>query len=174
MKKITYAGVRLLLGLSMAAYHFRGLFFALILVIMTTLAIWNPLAGVSLATILCPTRGKEVLVDLCLLNSPEPKFIHWGTGAGAAGAGSVGLSSPSAEEARTDGTSSKVTTTTANDTYQVVGTITDLTSGKTITNAGLFDDLTAGNLFVVVDGMSQAVAVGDGIAFTFKNKFVSA
>jgi len=69
------------------------------------------------------------------------------------------------------GTSSQVTTTTTNDTYQVVGTITCAGAGKTITNAGLFDASTGGNLFAKGDFTGIALNVGDSIQFTFKIQF---
>jgi hypothetical protein len=64
------------------------------------------------------------------------------------------------DEARTTGTSSRVTTTVTNDTYQVVGTITVATAGKTITNVGLFDVVTAssGNLYFKSDFTGLALA----------------
>ena len=73
--------------------------------------------------------------------------------------------------ARTDGTSSRVTTTQTNDSYQVTGTITVVTSGKTITNAGLFDASTTGNLLMKGDFTGIALNVGESIAFTMKLVF---
>jgi len=51
---------------------------------------------------------------------------------------------------RVSGTTSQVTTSTTNDTFQVVGTQTAGTT-ETITNAGLFDASTSGNLFIKGD-----------------------
>ncbi len=112
------------------------------------------------------TKGKEIIVDRILGNGTEPKFVAWGTGAGTAAVGDTTLFTESAE-ARVSGTSSKVTTTTTNDTYQVVGTIT-ASAGRTITNGGLFDASTAGNLFVKADFTGVVLASGDSITFTFK------
>jgi hypothetical protein len=67
-----------------------------------------------------------------------------------------------------------VTTTTTNDTYQVVGTITCGGSGKTITEVGLFDAAGAGSppsggsLFVYADHGGVALNVGDSITYTVK------
>ena len=61
-------------------------------------------------------------------------------------------------------------TSTTNDTYQVVGTQTAGT-GETITNAGLFDASTSGNLFVKGDFTGIALNSGDSIQFTFKVQF---
>lgn len=67
----------------------------------------------------------------------EPKNLSWGTGSGTTAISDVALFTQ-APEARVVGTSSQVTTTTSNDTYQVVGTVV---AGETeaITNVGLFD-----------------------------------
>ena len=71
---------------------------------------------------------------------------------------------------RVSGTTSQQTTSTTNDTFQVVGTQTAGTS-ETITNAGLFDASTSGNLFVKGDFTGVPLNSGDSIAFTFKVQF---
>lgn len=121
-----------------------------------------------MATVLA-NRGKEIIVDRILGNGTEPKFIAWGTGAGTSAATDTTLFTEAAES-RVTGTSSKVTTTTTNDTYQVVGTMT-AASGKTITNAGLFDASTSGNLFIKTDFTGVVLATSDSITFTFKVQF---
>lgn len=121
-----------------------------------------------MATILA-NRGKEIIVDRILGAGTEPKYVAWGTGAGTAAATDTTLFTESAE-ARTSGTSSKVTTTTTSDTYQVVGTMT-ASAGRTITNAGLFDASTSGNLFIKTDFTGVVLATSDSITFTFKIQF---
>jgi len=121
-----------------------------------------------MATVLT-TKGKEIIVDRILGNGTEPKYVAWGTGAGTAAVADTTLFTEAAE-ARVSGTSSKVTTTTTNDTYQVVGTMT-AASGKTITNAGLFDASTSGNLFIKTDFTGVVLATSDSITFTFKCQF---
>jgi len=121
-----------------------------------------------MATVLA-NRGKEIIVDRILGAGTEPKFVAWGTGAGTSAATDTTLFTESAE-ARTSGTSSKITTTTTNDTYQVIGTIT-ATAGRTITNAGLLDAATVGNLFVKTDFTGVVLATSDSITFTFKVQF---
>ena len=121
-----------------------------------------------MATVLT-NRGKEIIVDRLMGNGTEPKFVAWGTGAGTAAAADTTLFTESAE-ARVTGTSSKVTTTTTNDTYQVVGTMT-ASAGRTITNAGLFDASTVGNLFIKTDFTGVVLATNDSITFTFKCQF---
>jgi hypothetical protein len=109
-------------------------------------------------------RGKEIFVDRLSAAGTEPKYVAWGTGAGTAAVGDTTLFSE-ASESRTNGTSSKVTTSTTNDTYRVTGTIT-ADGSKTITNAGLFDASTVGNLFMKGDFTGVALVVGESIAFT--------
>ena len=65
-----------------------------------------------------------------------------------------------------------MTTSTTSDTYQVVGTIT-ASGARTVTNAGLFDVVTAssGNLFVHGDFTGVVLATNDSITFTVKVQF---
>jgi hypothetical protein len=121
-----------------------------------------------MATVLA-NRGKEIIVDRIMGAGTEPKFVAWGTGAGTSAATDTTLFTESSES-RTSGTSSKVTTTTTNDTYQVVGAIV-ATGARTITNAGLFDAVTTGNLFIKTDFTGVVLATNDSITFTFKAAF---
>lgn len=114
------------------------------------------------------TVGKGIYNNKLKATGTEPSYCAWGTGAGMAAVADTTLFIE-ASEARTAGTSSVVTTTVANDTYQVVGTITCAGAGKTITNAGLFDAATVGNLFLHADFTGVVLAVGEGIQFTFKS-----
>jgi hypothetical protein len=121
-----------------------------------------------MATLLVNT-GKAIVTNRVKNGSTgttEPNYIHWGTGSGTTSATDTGLFSP-ASEARVAGTSSIITTTTTNDTYQVVGTLTS-SSAQTITNAGLFDAATGGNLFVKGDFSGIPLQANDSIQFTFK------
>lgn len=121
---------------------------------------------------LVPSVGKAIIAGRMFGATPtqlEPKYIGWGTGAGAGGAGSTDVSTAGAE-ARTAGTSSMVTTSVTNDTHQVLGTIT-ATSGKTVTNVGLFDAVTVGVLYAIFDGLSVALLTGDAIQFTCKIQY---
>lgn len=90
-------------------------------------------------------KGKEILSGRLIGASPtqaEPKVVTWGLNPSAltAAATDVAMFDESAE-ARVTGTSSQVTTTTTNDTYQVVGTIT-ASAGRAITEFGAFDSTT--------------------------------
>jgi hypothetical protein len=98
------------------------------------------------------------------------KWLQWGTGSAAAATANVVTTA--ATEARTPGAQSTVTTTVTNDTYQVTGTITCTTAGKTISEVGVMDAVTAGNLDFYFDFTGIALLVGDSIAFTTQVKFV--
>lgn len=120
--------------------------------------------------------GKAIVTDRIKgAGGAEPSRIGWGTGAGTAAAGDTGLFAEkdvdlaASSGTRTSGTSSRVTTAQANDTYQVVGTRT-ATGAGTVTNAGLFDSATigAGALLMKADFVGIGLAAGDGIEFTFK------
>jgi hypothetical protein len=117
--------------------------------------------------------GQAIVTNRMIGSGTEPKFVMWGTGAGTAAVTDTTLFTETTDEARTTGTSSRVTTTVTNDTYQVVGTITVATAGKTITNVGLFDVVTAssGNLYFKSDFTGLVLAIADSITFTIKVKF---
>jgi len=121
-----------------------------------------------MATLLVNT-GKAIVTNY--LNggaATQPKYVAWGTGAGTTAATDTTLFTEVTP--RVSGTTSQVTTSTTNDTFQVVGTQTAGTS-ETITNAGLFDASTSGNLFVKGDFTGIPLNNGDSIAFTFKVQF---
>lgn len=100
----------------------------------------------------------------------EPKYIDWGTGTTLPNVTDIALETPGAE-ARVAGTSTRVQTTVANDTYQVVGEITCTGVAKAITEAGLFDAASAGTLFGRGTFSPINVSVGDSIQFTAKVLF---
>lgn len=112
--------------------------------------------------------GKAIVTNRIKGAGTEPNYVAWGTGAGTTAATDTTLFSETGS--RTAGTSTQQTTSTTNDTYQVVGT---LTAGGTlaITNAGLFDAVSSGNLFVKGDFSTINLTNGDSIQFTFKTQF---
>lgn len=118
-----------------------------------------------MATVITNT-GKAVVANRIKGDGTEPKYVGCGTGAGTAAVGDTTLFSE-VSEMRATGTSSRVTTTQTNDTYQVVGTVV-FESAKTITNAGLLDASSGGNLFLKGDFTGIAVDVDDSITFTIK------
>ena len=121
-----------------------------------------------MATVLT-NAGKAITTNRLKGAGTEPLFVAWGTGAGTAAITDTTLFTESAE-ARTSGTSTQQTTTTTNDTYQVVGTIT-ASATRAITNAGLFDASSAGNLYMKGDFATVNLSTGDAIQFTMKVQY---
>lgn len=121
-----------------------------------------------MATLLVNT-GKAIVTNyLAGGAATQPKYVAWGTGVGTTAASDTTLFTEVLP--RVSGTATQATTSTTNDTYQVVGTQTAGTS-ETITNAGLFDASTSGNLFVKGDFTGVPLNSGDSIQFTFKVQF---
>jgi hypothetical protein len=113
--------------------------------------------------------GKAIVTNRIIGAGTEPKYIAWGTGAGTAAVGDTTLFTE-ASEARVTGTSTRVTTGVTNDSHQVTGQMV-ANGSKTITNAGLFDATTVGNLYVKGDFTGVALVLNDTIDFTFKLQF---
>lgn len=104
----------------------------------------------------------------------EPKNIGWGVGTGAAAVGDTALgteSAPTTSGGRTVGTVSRAAGTTTNSKLTITGTVT---AGSTlaITEEGVFDAVTSGNM--LIRGVFSAINVvsGDSIAFTNGLDFV--
>ena len=103
----------------------------------------------------------------------EPLNVGWGTGAGTTTRTDTTLFTEkdvdltAAGPNRTVGTSTRQTTNTTNDTYQVVATRTATGAGS-VTNAGLWDATSGGNLFLKGDFTAIGLASGDSIQFTIK------
>lgn len=160
----------------------RGAFFFAALMEMVADGLWDALAyGEAIAikakdlVLMMATfvvnGGLAITTNRILGGGTEPKFVAWGTGAGTTAKTDTTLFTEAAE-ARTSGASTQQTTTTTNDTYQVVGTITSL-SVQTITNAGLFDAAAAGNLYLKGDFSGLPLSIGDSIQFTFKAQYTN-
>jgi len=111
------------------------------------------------------SAGEAVVVDLIdgtsatHLDATNGK-IGWGTGAGTAAKADTTLFTE-ASEARVAAAISQPTA----DKNQWVGTLT-ADAAKTITNAGLLDAATGGNLVIHGDFTGIALATGDKIEFT--------
>jgi hypothetical protein len=114
------------------------------------------------------TVGKSIVTNRMIGAGTEPKWIEIGTGTTTPAIGDTALVTP--VESRAVGTSSRVTTTVSNDTYQTVGTIT-ATGARAVTEAGTFDALTTGNMAVrsVFDVVN--LATSDSITLTVKLAF---
>jgi len=117
--------------------------------------------------------GLDIVTNRILGSGTEPKYIGWGTAAGTTAVTDTTLFTEKdvdlsgAGPARTAGTSTQQTTNTTSDTYQVVATRT-ATGAGTVTNAGLFDATSGGNLFLKGDFTGIGLASGDSIQFTIK------
>lgn len=122
-----------------------------------------------MATVLT-NSGRDIITNRLKGAGAEPVHVGWGTGAGTAAVADTTLFTE-ASEARVAGTTTRVTTSVANDTWQNVATITCAGAGKTITNAGCFDAATVGNLFVKGDFTGIPLSIGDSIQFTIKLQF---
>jgi len=103
--------------------------------------------------------GEEFVVDQ--LDAFGTYYVGWGTGAGTAAKTDTTLFTEAAES-RVATTDSQPTAST----LQHVGTITSA-SGQTITNAGIFDASTTGNMILKSDFTGVVLANGDKIEFTF-------
>lgn len=111
--------------------------------------------------------GRAILSNrISGLGGTAPTYTGWGTGTTAEAATQPALVTPSTE-ARTNGTGSQATTSVTNDTYQSVATITS-TQTQAITEAGLFDAVTSGNMFSRSVFAAINVNNGDSVAFTWK------
>lgn len=130
-------------------------------------------ASAWLATVFT-NAGAAIVTNRMIQAGTAPKNVGWGIGTGAAAVTDTALgteSAPTTSGGRTVGTESRTTVTNTNDNYQVAGTVT-FAGTLAITEAGLFDAVTAGNLlirsvFAAVNGV-----VSDSIAFTFGLKQV--
>lgn len=132
-------------------------------------------AGIALLAVVFVNGGTAIITNRVTQAGTAPKNIGWGIGTGAAAVTDTALgteSAPTTSGGRTVGTESRVTTTVTNDTYQVAGLVT---AGGTlaITEAGLFDAVTAGNMLIRGVFSAYNVVSGDTITFTFQLKFVA-
>ena len=102
----------------------------------------------------------------------EAKYIAMGTGAtGAARTAVAADTALSTEvETRTAGTTSTITTSATNDTFQVVGTVA-ASATRAVDEAGTFDATSAGNMDISATFAVVSLASGDSIAFTFKKQY---
>ena len=101
-----------------------------------------------------------------------PSYLAWGTGTQATPKTATTLSAETTTTndpgyARVAGTVSLTTTTYTNDTFQVVGTLT-AGAALTITEAGLFDAVTVGNLFLYGSFTGISLNANDSIQFTMQ------
>lgn len=93
------------------------------------------------------------------------RYLEWGEGSGQDAADNDIADSGDANESRTEGATSQQTTNTTNDTYQVTGTIT-AAGNRAITEVGVFDAATNGNMGIYGDFSVINLAASDSITFT--------
>jgi hypothetical protein len=133
-------------------------------------------AGIILLATVFTNAGAAIVTNRLTQAGTAPKNIGWGTGTTAAAVGDTALVTevaPTTGGGRTVGTESRTTVTNANDNYQVVGTVTQSAAGPVaITEAGLFDAVTAGALLIRSVFSAVNTSLNDSIAFTFGLKFV--
>lgn len=118
--------------------------------------------------------GAAIVTNRITQAGTSPKNIGWGTGTTASAVAQTALvteAAPTTAGGRTVGSESRTTVTNTNDNYQVAGTVT-ATTGLAITEAGLFDAVSAGNMLIRADFAAVNVVPGDSIALTFGLKFV--
>jgi hypothetical protein len=137
-----------------------------------TIALRNPLKDFvdrifNLATIVTNVAKQKLIGALNGTTFTSPTYVGHGTGAGTAAATDTTLFTE--VDTRVAGTATITTTTVTNDTYQVVATLTSA-AGGTITNAGLFDASTSGNMYMKGDFTGQLLAAGDKIQYTMQIK----
>lgn len=131
-------------------------------------------AGIALLAVVFTNAGAAIVTNRIIQAGTAPKNIGWGTGTTAAAVTDTALvteAAPTTSGGRTVGTESRVTVSVANDTYQVVGLVT-AGGSLAITEAGLFDAVTAGNLLIRGVFSAYNVVSSDTITFTFQLKFV--
>lgn len=131
-------------------------------------------AGLISLAVAFTNAGAAIVTNRIIQAGTAPKNIGWGIGTNAAAVGDSALqteSAPTTAGGRTVGTESRTTITQTNDNYQVVGTVT-AAGTLAITEAGLFDAVSAGNMLIRGVFSAVNVLVNDSIQFTFGLKFV--
>ncbi len=116
--------------------------------------------------------GDGVIANRVNGGGTVPNYIAWGTGTQSTPKTSTTLAAETTTTndpgyARVAGTTSLTTTTYTNDTFQSVGTLT-AGAALTITEAGLFDAVTVGNLFLYGSFTGIALNTNDSIQFTIQ------
>jgi hypothetical protein len=108
--------------------------------------------------------GRAIITNRLTGGGTEPKYVAVGTGSTAVTLADTALGTE--VETRATGTSSRTTTSSTNDTYQVVGTVT-ATGARTIAEVGLFDASSSGTMFVRgVLASTVTLASGDSVTVT--------
>lgn len=117
---------------------------------------------------LLTNAGRAIITNRIIGSGTEPKYVAIGTDDTAEDASQTALGNE--VEDRAEGTSSRVTTSVANDTYQVIGTIT-ATGTRAVEEAGLFDASTSGNMLLRAVFATVNLSSGDSLQLTLKLQF---
>ena len=131
-----------------------------------------------MATTKVVNGGLAIVTTRMSAAGTEPKYIGWGTGAGTTAVTDTTLFTEAKVDLtagttdHTTGTPGRTTVTVTNDNYQVTGT-RSATGAGTVTNAGLWDAASGGNLFLKGDFTGIGLASGDSIAFTINCTFTT-
>ena len=108
--------------------------------------------------------GENLVTDYIdgTASAPANWYVGWGTGAGTAAKGDTTLFTEAAE--------SRVASAETQPSSNVNQFVAEITSAstQTITNAGLFDAATVGNMMLKSNFTGIAVDSGDRIEFTFQ------
>lgn len=125
----------------------------------------------AIAENLVTTRGKQIVAERIGGTGSQAAigYIAVGTGTTAAAAGNTALETEITDSglARAAATVSNVTTTTTNDTEQFVKTFT-VTGTKAVTEEGLFDASSSGNMLARQVFSAVNVVNGDSLQITHK------
>lgn len=124
------------------------------------------------ATTAVVTTGRAIITSRLIGTATAiPAYVAWGTGSVAVVIGDTTLTEPG--EARTLTVPTQTTTTTSNDTFSSVGTIT-ATGTRTIAEVGLFTAASAGTLFLrSVLASTISVNTSDTVQFTITVQVLS-
>ena len=116
--------------------------------------------------------GRAIVTNRIVGAGTEPRFIALGTGATVAARTAVAADTALSTEVETraSGTSSRVTTTFANDTYQTIGTVT-ASALRSVDEAGTFDAVTTGSMSVSATFGVVTLQTGDSLQITARTQF---
>jgi len=119
------------------------------------------------ATVLC-TKGKEIIASRVadLLN--VPRYLAVGVGPGTSDPGDTTLFGEVSPRVICD--LSLVRIDTGNDRVRAVATWTNFGAIITLTNTGIFDADSSGNLLCKADGVGQALDTNEGLEITWDIK----
>lgn len=120
------------------------------------------------------TRGGFSIIANRIMNTPtvnSPRYVAMGVGATGAGrtAAAADTALSSEVETRSAGVETQTTTTETGDTYQCVGVVT-ATAARSVDEAGLFNDPTAGTMFLSATFTIIPLSINDSLQLTCKCK----